>query len=497
MILHRQSRRRGVILTQQGLQKLENAKSESEMNDNFDKRYTREALGFRTGLDPDTIAKVFACEVGVDKKTLKCCFQTFNLQLESDDYQFAKPDFDSQTDIDTLQQRILKAGKMPTLQELLEMSNREIQSANLTVQNCVDWGEAPDVSEFYGRIDELATLEQWIVKDRTRLVTLLGMTGMGKTYLSVKLAQQIQDNFEFVICRSLFPTSPLNDLLADLIGILSNGKETELPASCDRQISRLIYYLQHHRCLLILDGADKILQHCTPKMTCRDGICLHHPNKGGYCQLLRRVGEATHQSCLILTSRVKLHQITPMEGKTRPVRVFPIQGLQVTDIEKLFHSKGTFNGTKDNWNQLVEFYAGNPLVLNRIATTIQQLFNGSITEFLDQKVTVFGTVFNYLDQEFENLSDTAKATIQCMVQHWQPISFCKLRSQIESSVSSQTLLETLEFLQGRSWIEAKAGVFHIQPMLIEYVKSSFVEEKRNHFSAIAFLDQKPQHQVAS
>jgi len=27
------------------------------------------------------------------------------------------------------------------------------------------WGEAPDVSVFHGRIEELATLEQWIVKD--------------------------------------------------------------------------------------------------------------------------------------------------------------------------------------------------------------------------------------------------------------------------------------------------------------------------------------------
>jgi len=473
MILHRHSRKRGVILTQQGLQKLENAKSESESNDNFDKRYTLETLGFRTGLDPDTIAKVFACEVGVDKKTLRCCFQTFNLQLELDDYQFAKPDFDSQID------------------------NREIQTAKLIVQNCVDWGEAPDVSEFYGRTDELATLEQWIVKDRTRLVTLLGMGGMGKTYLSVKLAQQIQYNFEFVIWRSLFPTSPLNDLLTDLIAILSNGKETELPESCDREISRLIDYLQRHRCLLILDGADKILQDCTPKITCRDCICQHHSIKGGYCDLFRRVGEATHQSCLILTSRVKSYKITSLEGETRPVRVFRLQGLQVADIQQLFHTKGTFRGTKDDWNRLVEFYAGNPLVLNHIATTIQQLFNGNITEFLDEKVTIFGTIFHSLNQEFEKFSDIAKATIQCMVRHRQPISFAKLRSQIQSSVSSPALLETLEFLQGRSWIEVKAGFFSLQPMLIEYVKSSVVEEKRGNFQAIAFLDQQPQHQVAS
>ncbi|MHC0068937.1 AAA-like domain-containing protein, partial [Nostoc sp. UIC 10890] len=62
------SRRRGVILTPQGLQKLQDAKSQSESNENFDKHYTREVLGFRMGLDPDTVAKVFACEMGVDRQ---------------------------------------------------------------------------------------------------------------------------------------------------------------------------------------------------------------------------------------------------------------------------------------------------------------------------------------------------------------------------------------------------------------------------------------------
>jgi len=66
-----------------------------------------------------------------------------------------------------------------------------------------DWGEAPDVSVFYGRNAELTMLEQWIVSDRYRLVALLGMGGIGKTALSVKLAEQIQGEFEYVIWRSL------------------------------------------------------------------------------------------------------------------------------------------------------------------------------------------------------------------------------------------------------------------------------------------------------
>ncbi|HEY9603320.1 MAG TPA: ATP-binding protein, partial [Allocoleopsis sp.] len=216
MMLKQRSRRRGVILTPQGLQKLQDAKSESESNENCDKRYTREALGFRTGLDPDTVAKVFAREIGVDKQTLTYCFRAFNLQLDADDYQLAKPDIDAQ------------------------IGNRDIQAAKLTVPNGVDWGEAPDVSWFYGRTDELATLNHWIVNDRCRLVTLLGMGGMGKTYLSVKLAQQIQDNFEFVIWRSLLPALPLKDFLAELIAFLSNGQDTNLPESIHGRISQLI-----------------------------------------------------------------------------------------------------------------------------------------------------------------------------------------------------------------------------------------------------------------
>lgn len=46
----------------------------------------------------------------------------------------------------------------------------------------IDWGDAIDVAIFYNRTQELATLQTWITQDGCRLVTLLGMGGMGKTY---------------------------------------------------------------------------------------------------------------------------------------------------------------------------------------------------------------------------------------------------------------------------------------------------------------------------
>ncbi|MCC5634094.1 NACHT domain-containing protein [Nostoc sphaeroides CHAB 2801] len=474
MKFQQKSRRRGVILSPQGLQKLQDAKSELESSENFGKRYSREALGFRMGLDPDTVAKVFACEVGVDRQTLKNCFQAFNLQLERNDSQFANQDINP-------------------------------QEGDTRIQNRIDWEEAPDVSLFCGRTEELTTLKNWILAESTtnqaipcRLITLWGMGGIGKTWLSVKLAQQLQEQFEFVIWRSLLPAPPVNELLADLITVFSEGKETDLPEQFNHRISRLIYYLQHHRCLLILDGADRLLEQCaTLDITCRDCIWLHHTISGEYCELFRRVAETTHKSCLILTSRLKSYEITPLEGETRPARVFSLQGLQVTDIQKLFRTKGTFRGTADNWDQLIKLYAGNPHVLNRIATTIQQLFDGSITEFLEQKVTVFGRIINDLNLEFEHFSDTAKATIQSMALNHQPISFSQLRTKMPSSVSSQELLEALEILQARFWIDAKAGLFSLQPMIIQYVKLFILDENITKFQPSALLEQEHQYQVAS
>src|SRR3989454_4532872 len=44
----------------------------------------------------------------------------------------------------------------------------------------VDWGEAGDGGIFYGRGEELAQLEEWILAEGCRLIVLLGMGGIGK-----------------------------------------------------------------------------------------------------------------------------------------------------------------------------------------------------------------------------------------------------------------------------------------------------------------------------
>ncbi|HIK09110.1 MAG TPA: ATPase, partial [Oscillatoriaceae cyanobacterium M33_DOE_052] len=88
----------------------------------------------------------------------------------------------------------------------------------------IDLRDAPTPAIFYSRTDELTTLKQWILESNTSLITLLGLTGTGKTALAVQLVQQIQAEFDFIIWRSLATAPSLPTLQTNLIEFLSGSQ---------------------------------------------------------------------------------------------------------------------------------------------------------------------------------------------------------------------------------------------------------------------------------
>jgi len=86
-------RKRGVVLTVRGWQRLQTTQRRLEIQENAGNSYTLEELGELTALSPNTIAKVQYRQVAVDRQTLESYFSAFNLTLDADDY--TKPEWDN------------------------------------------------------------------------------------------------------------------------------------------------------------------------------------------------------------------------------------------------------------------------------------------------------------------------------------------------------------------------------------------------------------------
>jgi WD40 repeat protein len=342
---------------------------------------------------------------------------------------------------------------------------QDVRSPQVTTSHTrTDWGDVIDVSTFHGREAELRLLTQWVVVERCRLLALLGMGGIGKTALSVKLANQLlnaTNEFEFVVWRSLRNAPPLDVLLSDILPFLSNQQETQA------DLSRLMYYLRSGRGLLILDNLETILQGGERTGAFRSGY-------ESYGELLRLVSESSHQSCVVITSREKPAEVAAFEGMDLKVRSLSLGGSQQA-AQAILAAKGLV-GSERQKTQLCDRYGNSPLALKIVATSIQDLYDGAIGDFYKEDTFVFNGVRRLFDQQFSRLSSLEKSILYWLAINREWITISELYEDISPTVSRAGLLESLESLSWRSLIERNAGTYTQQPVVMEYVTDRLVEQ---------------------
>ncbi|MEM9090845.1 MAG: NB-ARC domain-containing protein [Cyanobacteria bacterium P01_F01_bin.53] len=373
-----------------------------------------------------------------------------------------------------------------------------------------DWGNAPEISAFYGRTDEIESLTHWITRNAVgqkpsakgcRLILLLGMGGMGKTALSLKLAERVQDDFEILIWRSLRNAPRPTDLLTDLVQFIAQQPDLQIPDTIDGQLSQLLKLLQAKRCLVILDNVESVLVNQESGLSsgvssgASSGVSKGTHRVGSYRsgyesygQLFRCFGETVHQSCLILTSREKPRGLSFREGLESPIRSWPLSGLMGTAGENVLTEKGIQASTTD-LQTLINHYAGNPLALKIIASTIQELFAGDLHQFWQQGSAIFGDISDLLDQHFQRLSLLEKQVMYWLAINREGSSFAELSTDLVPRPSPKVLLETIDSLKQRCLIEVAAtsqpvrvsggpqgNTFTQQPVVMEYVTEHLIEQ---------------------
>ena len=364
----------------------------------------------------------------------------------------------------------------PREQEKLYQSAATAKHQHDTSELREDWGEAPRTRDFYGRYQELTELKQWAVNDRCRVVAVLGLGGVGKTALVAKSVEQNKHEFDYVFWRSLQNTPSLESFLKTCIQFLSDQRRIDLPDGTDSQISVLIQYLQDHRCLLVVDNFDSVLQSGNRGSRWREGC-------EGYGRLIERVGETNHRSCLLLTSREKPKEIVPLEGKTASIHSLYLHGLGQLEGQELLNDKGLL-GSDENWSELIRLYSGNPLALKLASEPIRELFEGNIASFLEKEKIVFGDIRDLLDLQFAHLSELEREIMYWLAIEREAVSLDDLGEDLVHPVSNAEFLETLGYLKRRSMIEVSGTEhFTLQPVILEFVTDGLVERVSKEIEA--------------
>ncbi|MEM9151451.1 MAG: BTAD domain-containing putative transcriptional regulator, partial [Cyanobacteria bacterium P01_F01_bin.3] len=296
----------------------------------------------------------------------------------------------------------------PTVEQTAKATVTQTAVANTTSPDVVtavkadpiatstDWGEAPDVSFFYGRSAEIEQLQTWIMgigtapgkENRSQLIAVLGMGGIGKTSLVAKVAHNLQNEFDYVIWRSLRNAPPLETLLSELVPFLSNQQDT----ACS--VPRLMHWLRQSRCLVILDNLETLLKEGERAGQFRE----EYEN---YSNLIQVLGQGKHQSALVITSREKPAEISTFEGMGHAVQSLQLAGSPEAALALLDAS--TLTGTQAQKEMLGKRYGYSPLALQIVGGSIRDIFDGDISLFLAEDTLLFNGAKKLLDLQFKRL----------------------------------------------------------------------------------------------
>lgn len=314
---------------------------------------------------------------------------------------------------------------------------------------------APKIIKFYNRETELQTLSNWILNHNTPLISVLGLSGIGKSYLVRKFIDLNLDKFEVIIWKSLKYPQSLNSLITDLLNTYQQQSEETLQAN----LKQLFDILIQKRCLIILDNIETIF-------TNGQFAGQYQPEYLDYQKFFKMITEINHQSSVILISQEKCPEMNCLYQQLNLSQSLELSGLNDINI---LDNIGLKN--QDSWLKLIQLYQGNSTYLKDIVILIQDVYDGEVTEFLaENSLIITQNIQSHFHDLFNRLSAIEKQIILELSKLNQPISREDLKQNL--ALSSVDFVKGLQSLQQRylvTKIKENKILFKLSPVFREYL----------------------------
>ena len=354
----------------------------------------------------------------------------------------------------------------------LELEGIEINSSPKEIASSLksrqDWGNAPDGTICYHRQTEINRLKQTIGEQRCRISTIYGLDGMGKTTIAVEFAKQMAAEFDYLLWRTLGNVCLTEILVQDALKLFTQDV-SEL--GIESQITQLMQYLRHHRCLIVLDEVETILATGSSLQPYRNGC-------EAYKELFKQIAQTQHQSSVLLVSNEKPRDLAIWESASAAIYSLQIQGSEEVGYKILQDKQIIYSSA---WDELITAYRGHPLALKIVATTIEELFNGDVIDFLRQNTLFLGDLQFLLYQQYQRLSELEQQILTTFAQIDRPLSFKELIARYNNQLRCSQIIECLHSLGRRSLLDLltsenlssnqPSNFYSIHPVVRKYIQS--------------------------
>lgn len=377
------------------------------------------------------------------------------------------------------------------------LSAQPAPGAKAPVTTQVNWDAIPVPPRLFGRTQDLTRVEQWISSEGCRLLSLSGLGGQGKSTLVAEVVRRLADRaedqpvgrsrprssktaaaakpFDAIFWCSLAGITSFSQLIAywwRWCGALAGLIDLEYLAQdipLEEQLAYLLRYLRQQRCLLVLDQVEHVLQ---------PGLFTGAYNQGWehFPELLRRVAESEHQSCLLLISREELPEFTYLTRNTSAVRTLPLQGLATADSVAMLRSHG-FAGEEHLLADLAQQYAGLPLALTCIGAMYRRLPSDQLATLLVRDTPLFDELHKLFAQQVKRLSVLEQELLFWLATEQSPVSVEQFWQTFSGSGAKGHMVDAYQSLLRRSLLQVELadGSVSLPTLVLRYSTQQIID----------------------